>query len=59
MTFDIDTEDGGASWSVIDQETGEIAVVNNVVLHGLELGEADDLADLLNAIESTRPPLDH
>jgi len=56
MTFDIEENNG--SWSVVDQD-GEVAIVNDTALEGLDLDDADDLADLLNLIESTRPPLVH
>lgn len=56
MSFDI--EKIGGAWSVVDQD-GEIATLNDMLLVGLDLDDADDLADLLNLIESTRPALDH
>lgn len=59
MTFNIDIDEASGSWSVIDQDTGEVAFLNDLPLDGMDLDDADDMADLLNLIESTRPPLDH
>lgn len=58
MTFDIEVDAAG-EWSVIDQETNEVAWLDDVPLSGLDLDTADDMADLLNLIESTRPPFEH
>lgn len=56
MTFDIDKI--GEAWCVVDQ-TGAIATLNDIFLYNLDMDDADDLVDLLNWIEATRPPLDH
>lgn len=37
------------SWSVLDANTGRVAVYNNVILAGLSERLAEDMAKLLNA----------
>lgn len=63
MKFDTEKKRGKASkgkaWRVIDVATGEVVRVNGVLQDGLDLDDADDLADALNYIEATRPPLNH
>jgi hypothetical protein len=48
--YDIRSEDNG--WTVYDTRTGSIALVNDVPQNGLPLEDADDLADLLNHLDS-------
>ncbi|WLR98649.1 hypothetical protein [Shinella sumterensis] len=42
-------EDGTGWWAVYDIFTGMTAEVNGVPQDGLDIGQADDLVDLLNA----------
>ncbi|WP_246230573.1 hypothetical protein [Bradyrhizobium cytisi] len=39
-------------WTVYDIRTGSAALINDVVQNGLPLEDADDLADLLNHLQS-------
>ncbi|MBO1040430.1 hypothetical protein [Brucella pituitosa] len=41
-------------WAVIDVNTGEAVEVNGVKQIGLEVVQADDLADLLNYIQAQK-----
>jgi len=50
-----DIRPDSVGWAVIDARTGEIARVNDAPQIGLELDDADDLADLLNRIDRQRP----
>lgn len=51
--YDMRKEDDG-SWTVFDIFTGWPADVNGVPQDGLEMEQADDLADLLNYLDITR-----
>ena len=42
-------EDGTGKWAVFDIFTGLTAEVNGIAQDGLEIEQADDLVDLLNA----------
>jgi hypothetical protein len=48
--YDIRSETNG--WTVYDIRTGSPAMVNRVAQTGLPLEDADDLADLLNRLQS-------
>jgi hypothetical protein len=48
--YDIRSETNG--WTVFDIRTGSPAIVNHVPQTGLPLEDADDLADLLNHLQS-------
>jgi hypothetical protein len=50
--YDIRSETNG--WTVYDTRTGSPAMVNHVTQTGLPLEDADDLADLLNHLQSER-----
>jgi hypothetical protein len=50
--YDIRSELGG--WTVYDIRTGSAAVINDVLQNGLPLEDADDLADLLNRLETEK-----
>ncbi|ASW06269.1 hypothetical protein [Rhizobium sp. 11515TR] len=41
--------DGSDYWTVYDIFTGQPAIVNGTIMDALEMEEADDLVDLLNA----------
>jgi hypothetical protein len=47
--------DADGDWSVIDSRTAETVQVNDVPQTGLTLDDADDLADLLNMLDSEIP----
>lgn len=47
--------DADGDWSVIDALTAETVQVNDIPQTGLTLDNADDLADLLNTLESEIP----
>lgn len=47
--YDMRKNEDGESWTVFDVFTGEPAIVDGVQLVSLEIEEADDLVDLLNA----------
>jgi hypothetical protein len=55
MPYDIEQGLSGL-WNVIDVTTGEVVKLNGSFMEGLELDDADDLADILNHIEAERPP---
>ncbi len=48
--YDIRSECDG--WTVYDIRTGSAAAINDVPQSGLPLEDADDLADLLNHLQS-------
>lgn len=48
--YDIRSESDG--WAVYDTRAGSIAVINDVLQNGLPFEDADDLADLLNHLQS-------
>jgi hypothetical protein len=48
--YDIRSEFNG--WTVYDIRTGSTAVINEVPQNGLPLEDADDLADLLNHLQT-------
>ncbi len=48
--YDIRSECNG--WTVYDIRTGSTAVINDVPQNGLPFEDADDLADLLNHLQS-------
>ena len=54
MAVRYDMRKGPQGWEVIDLTTGEPATVNDVVLVGMDLADADDLVDLLNSLETKR-----
>ena len=45
-----DVEKDCLGWSVIDTRTGDIAKVNDVFQDGLQIQDADELAETLNYI---------
>ncbi|MET4262293.1 hypothetical protein ABIC09_007271 [Bradyrhizobium sp. S3.12.5] len=50
VRYDIRSETNG--WTVYDIRTGFAALINDVAQNGLPLEDADDLADLLNHLQS-------
>ena len=46
--------DSQLTWSVIDKVTGQPALLDEAVLIGLSIGEADVLSDLLNGVYGER-----
>ncbi|MET4358251.1 hypothetical protein ABIC08_008228 [Bradyrhizobium sp. RT9b] len=50
VRYDIRSEMNG--WTVNDIRTGFAALINDVAQNGLPLEDADDLADLLNHLQS-------
>ena len=54
MAVRYDIRKSTKGWDVIDLTTGQPAKVNDVEQVALDLADADDLADLLNHLETKR-----